>query len=141
MFALKSLTWYKDEYWHIKNCLLVGFILGIIFLFVILNYDVETYYTTVGVVKNQNIILVLPIDKLQTLLNKKKVIIEKQIYQYQVIEILDDLQIEKDQFYKQVIIKVALPKRMLKDNNTFSILIPLDKKSIFRILKSYWKEE
>ena len=102
---------------------------------------IETYYTIPGTVTSEGVVAVIPIDHLPKLLENDQVMIDRAHYKYRVLQILDDVIVDKDRLYRQVLIDVLLPLHLQVENNTFSMQIPLEKKFILKIIESCWKEE
>lgn len=138
---MNSIVWYKDDTWHIKSCLLVGFLLGILCLIMTFKWEVKTYYETIGMVQDNQVMILLPITYLEPLLKQNKVIVGKEHYHYKIVKIEEEVQIEKNIFLKQVVLNISLPDELLQEQNTFKITIPLEKKKLFHVIQSCWKEE
>lgn len=117
-------------------------LLGMLFFTVVHKCKVKMYYTSMGVVdKEGNVLTIVTMEQLQQLLKYKKVIINKKYYTYKIILIKSDFIIEGKQIYKQVLLKINLPKSLLTTDNTFSIIVPKETISVYRILESCFKEE
>lgn len=136
------MLWYKEESFLYRKFVVLFIILGIIFIFMILKYEIKTFYTIYAVVTDENVITtIVPIDILPLVLKEEKVTIENKNYHYQVLELNEELLTEGSSFFKEIKLKIVLPKEYSVIHNTFSLQIKTEEKSILRILESCYKGE
>jgi biopolymer transport protein ExbD len=130
---------FRNKEINIKPYLQVVSILLSIFVIIIsFNFTIEDFYKTKGTVKEEKIKLIVDINDLNKVTNNKEIIIERDIFTYEVINISD--LIYNDNIYKEVTLKIPELKDLI-DNDVLDIEIIINKTNIFNYLIKTLKGE
>lgn len=120
--------------------LVVSIFIGILVSIIIFNNNIEDYYVNKGIVKDKELTLFVDINDIDKVTNNKKIIIERDIFTYEVTKISDKLM--NNDIYKEVKIKVdKLDKKHLLDNNVVDLKVIINKTSILEYLLNTMKGE
>lgn len=132
---------FNNKVINLKSYLLVvSIFIGILVLVVIFNNNIEDYYVSKGIVKDKELTLLVDIDDIGKVTNNEKIMIERDIFTYEVTKI-SDLLINSN-IYKEVNIKVdKLDKKHLLNNNVVDLKIMTNKTSILSYLLNTMKGE
>lgn len=118
----------------------VSIFIGILVLIIIFNNNIEDYYVNKGIVKDKELTLFVDINDISKVTNNKKIMIERDIFTYEVTKI-SDLLVDNN-IYKEVNIKVdKLDKKHLLNNNIVDLKIIINKTSILSYLIDTMKGE
>ena len=130
---------FRNKEINIRPYLLVVSILISVFVMIIsFNFTIEDFYKTKGTVKDKNIKLIVDINDLNKVTNNSEIIIERDIFTYEIINISD--LVYNDNIYKEVIIKVPELKDLI-ENDVLDVEIIINKTNILNYLIKTLKGE
>lgn len=130
---------FRNKEINIKPYLLVVSILISIFVLIIsFHFTIEDFYKNKGTVKDKNIKLIMDINDLNKVTNNEEIIIERDIFTYDVINISD--LVYNNNIYKEVTLKVPELTDLI-ENDVLDIEIIINKTNIFNYLIKTLKGE
>lgn len=113
----------------------------LIFLIISFNYRYSIYETYLGYVKNDNLVLYVKNDKLDSLCSLN-LLIGNEKFDFKIIDISDEYYLVNNDNYYQVIIEVKLKEEWLIENNILNIVFEKPKTTIYEQIKkglNKWK--
>lgn len=126
----------KQKYPRIYNIGLILIIILLIFMYISFTYNYKTYYINKGIMKNNLIELLVHIDDIKYITNKKQLMIDNKLYTYQIKEISDNLYVNENyQNYKYIYLEID---NLCNINNyVYDIKIEKEYKTIISYIKDY----
>ena len=113
-------------------------IIIILFLYVINTYKYQSYYITKGIVKDNFIELLVPINDLKYVTDNKQIILDGKKYSYNVNEISKDIYVDdKYNNYKYIYIDISGLSSV--NNYVYQVKLEKENKSLANYLLEYIK--
>lgn len=113
-------------------------IIIILFLYVINTYKYQSYYITKGIVKDNFIELLVPINDLKYVTDNKQIILDGKKYRYNVNEISKDIYVDdKYNNYKYIYIDISGLSSV--NNYVYQVKLEKENKSLANYLLEYIK--
>lgn len=120
--------------------IVVSIFISIILIILLCKNNINDFYVTKGLIKNNKTNIVVNIDDLEIITNNKKIMIGENIFTYKIIKI-NDLVIDNVN-YKEVILDIKkLNKKYLIENNVIDAKIIINNTTIFEYLIKTMKGE
>lgn len=116
--------------------LLSFILLTIIILFIYgLSISVTNTMQVSGVIKNNNLILIIPYQDIQKIMTENKILIDETDYNYKIIDISKEIDLVNNINIQYVTLDLKLPKKYLHENLVINARIILNKKKIINRVK------
>lgn len=108
---------------------------------IIINNSIKlkNYYMTSGITKDANLILMIPINRVDDIVSKKTLYIGKNKYFYDVEKIQEEIITIQNEFYKEIIIKVNLKNKNFIDNNIVELKFIINEMTILEYISNFFK--
>lgn len=113
-------------------------IIIILFLYVINTYKYQSYYITKGIVKDNFIELLVPINDLKYVTDNKQIILDGKKYSYNVNEISKDIYVD-DKYNNYKYIYIDIPSLSSVNNYVYQVKLEKENKSLANYLLEYIK--
>ena len=113
-------------------------IIIILFLYVINTYKYQSYYITKGIVKDNFIELLVPINDLKYITDNKHIIFDGKKYRYNVNEISKDIYVD-DKYNNYKYIYIDIPGLSSVNNYVYQVKLEKENKSLANYLLEYIK--
>ncbi len=138
---------YNDSFKYKEFNLLKPLIIIVVLLLVLIIILFEkkriiTYYSNSMFYFEKKFITFVKLEDLSTFTSNKEILIEGDIYEYEIKEISKETKQEFDQLYKEVKFEIREPTKLLKkENNYYNYNIVLKKESIISYIFKTITEE
>lgn len=120
--------------------LVVSIFITIILIIILQNNNLEDYYVCDGKVIDNNLLIMVNSENLESITNNKKIKIERNIFTYKVNKINEV--IYGDLLYYEVILELnKIPEHLFINNNIIKVKIIINKTTIFDYLIKTTKGE
>lgn len=130
---------------RIPNVLLLWSIIGtfIIICLLIINsvVKINDYYQINGVVKDQRLSILVPVDKVRDIINNNQLYLDNTKYSYTVNKISNNIVQESNGLYQEVFLNVELNDKNFIDNSIVKIKFIIDEKTILKYIFDLIKGE
>jgi hypothetical protein len=141
MYDIKDyLLEYKRK---VPNILLLwgGLLVFIITITLIINNFLKftDYYQVEGMVQDNKLIITMPYNKVNSIINNKYVYIQNEKYKYKIENIKKDIINVGNEFYQELMIKIEFKDRKLIDNNVIEIKFIIKEMTIFEYIYNLFK--
>lgn len=104
-------------------------------------FKIVDYYKVEGIVKNSELILVLPLKKIDYIIDNNYVYIDDKKYNYSVKSLSEDIINNNNEFYQEVILDIDLKDKNFIDNKIVSSKFIINKKTILIYIYNLFKGE
>ena len=97
------------------------------------------YYQVEGMVQDNKLIITMPYNKVNSIINNKYVYIQNEKYKYKIENIKKDIINVGNEFYQELMIKIEFKDRKLIDNNVIEIKFIIKEMTIFEYIYNLFK--
>ena len=126
----------RNKYAKVYKFSLVMLVVIIICIYIIIAYRYQTYYLLKGRIINNQLELTVSIDDIKNIYANNQLIIDNQIYNYQVMRISEYLHIDNN-FQNYCSLYLNVNGLVNIDNFVYDIKIPKENKALVEYIKDY----
>ena len=120
--------------------IVVSILLSIILVIMLVNNKVKSYYISSGTIKDSKLVFLIDNEELYKITSNKKIIIERNMFTYEVFKI-DEFQANNKLYNEVMLIVTDLNSNLLIENNKINFKIITNENSIFEYLLKVVKGE
>ena len=127
----------------VPNILLLwsGIVVFIIIFILIINsaFKIKNYYQVEGIIKDNNLNILVPLEKTKEIIKNKAVYIDDEKYKYEVIKIDSNItEIEKN-YYQSIALDIKLKDKYFVNNNIVKVQFIIEEMTILEYIYNLFK--
>lgn len=128
----------------VPNILIIwGIILAFITIFILIinyNFKIIDYYQINGIIKGGSINILVPIDRVNSIVDTDFVYVNSKRYTYKVKEISNIIN-ENNNFYQNIILDINFNDKIFIENNIMEVKFIINKETILKYIYNLIKGE
>lgn len=128
----------------VSNILIIwGIILAFITIFILIinyNFKIIDYYQINGIIKGGSINILVPIDRVNSIVDTDFVYVNSKRYTYKVKEISNIIN-ENNNFYQNIILDINFNDKIFIENNIMEVKFIINKETILKYIYNLIKGE